>query len=105
MVRFDHEESREFMSSDTRVRDDGTVLDTDRPLETALATTRIRMRTRIKGERQDVCTMTGDVDDAEFGVTRDSFGEPCDEVGPKVARDKPARYKLGERFSSPWIVQ
>ncbi len=70
------------------------------PLETALATTRIRMRNRIKGEYQDVCYVTGYVNDAEFGVTRDPFGEPCDEVGPKLAR-----YKLGERFSSRWIAQ
>ncbi|MFC6775361.1 hypothetical protein [Methylobacterium gregans] len=44
--------------------------------------------------------MTGYVNDAEFGVIRDPFGETCDEVGPKLAR-----YKQGERFSSRWIAQ
>ncbi len=94
------EDRWEFMSSETTVLDYGTALYKDRPLETALATTRIRMRNRIKGEYQDVCYVTGYVNDAEFGVTRDPFGEPCDEVGPKLAR-----YKLGERFSSRWIAQ
>ncbi|MCF4128048.1 hypothetical protein [Methylobacterium sp. SyP6R] len=93
------EDRWEFMSSETTVLDYGTALYKDRPLETALATTRIRMRNRIKGEYQDVCYVTGYVNDAEFGVTRDPFGEPCDEVGPKLAR-----YKLGERFSSRWIA-
>ncbi|KQO99312.1 hypothetical protein ASF33_06655 [Methylobacterium sp. Leaf92] len=90
----------EFMSSETQALDYGTALYKDRPLETALAMTRIRMRNRIKGEYQDVCYVTGYVNDAEFGVVRDPFGEVCDEVGPKLAR-----YKQGERFSSRWIVQ
>ncbi|WP_156467599.1 peptidoglycan-binding protein [Methylobacterium sp. Leaf102] len=90
----------EFMSSETRILDYGTALYKDRPLETALATTRIKMRNRIKGEYQDVCYVTGYVNDAEFGLMRDPFGESCDEVGPKLAR-----YKQGERFSSRWIVQ
>ncbi len=94
------EDRWEFMSSETTVLDYGTALYKERPLETALATTRIRMRNRIKGEYQDVCYITGYVNDAEFGITRDPFGEPCDEVGPKLAR-----YKLGERFSSRWIAQ
>ena len=64
------------------------------------ATTRIKMRNRIKGEYQDVCYVTGYVNDAEFGVTRDHFGETCDDVGPKLAR-----FKQVERFSSRWIVQ
>lgn len=58
------------------------------------------MRNRIKGEYQDVCYVTGYVNDAEFGVTRDHFGETCDDVGPKLAR-----FKQVERFSSRWIVQ
>ncbi|GMA74808.1 hypothetical protein GCM10025880_12250 [Methylorubrum aminovorans] len=89
----------EFMSIETQVLDYGTALYKDRPLETALATTRIRMRNRIKGEYQDVCYVTGYVNDAEFSVTRDPFGETCDEVGPKLAR-----YKQGERFTSRWIA-
>lgn len=89
----------EFMSIETQVLDYGTALYKDRPLETALATTRIKMRNRIKGEYQDVCYVTGYVNDAEFGVTRDHFGEICDEVGPKLAR-----YKQGERFTSRWIA-
>ncbi|GLS56441.1 hypothetical protein GCM10007886_46260 [Methylobacterium gregans] len=44
--------------------------------------------------------MTGYVNDVEFGVTRDQFGEPCDEAGPTLER-----YKQGERFPSRWIVQ
>lgn len=90
----------EFMSAETQILDYGTALYKERPLETALATTRIKMRNRIKGEYQDVCYVTGYVNDAEFGVIRDAFGETCDEVGPKLAR-----YKQGERFSSRWIVQ
>lgn len=89
----------EFMSLETQVLDYGTALYKDRPLETALATTRIKMRNRIKGEYQDVCYVTGFVNDAEFGVIRDPFGEPCDDVGGKLAR-----YKLGEHFTSRWIV-
>lgn len=89
----------EFMSVETHVLDYGTALYKDRPLETALATTRIKMRNRIKGEYQDVCYVTGFVNDAEFGVVRDTFGEPCDDVGSKLAR-----YKQGERFTSRWIV-
>jgi len=89
----------EFMSIETQVLDYGTALYKDRPLETALATTRIKMRNRIKGEYQDVCYVTGFINDAEFSVIRDPFGEPCDDVGGKLAR-----YKLGEHFTSRWIV-
>lgn len=89
----------ELMAVETQVLDYGTALYKDRPLETALATTRIKMRNRIKGEYQDVCYVTGFINDAEFGVVRDPFGEPCDDVGGKLAR-----YKLGEHFTSRWIV-
>ncbi|CAA2156781.1 hypothetical protein MBRA_02215 [Methylobacterium brachiatum] len=89
----------EFMSAETHVLDYGTAVYKDRPLETALATTRIKMRNRIKGEYQDVCYVTGFVNDAEFSVTREPFGEICDEAGPKLAR-----YKQGARFTSRWIV-
>ncbi|MFK5595877.1 hypothetical protein ACFZ8E_02550 [Methylobacterium sp. HMF5984] len=90
----------EFMSIETRILDYGTSLYKNRPLETALVTTRVRMRNRIKGEYQDVCYVTGYVNDAEFSVTRDPFGEVCDDVGPKLAR-----YKQNEHFTSRWIVQ
>lgn len=89
----------EFMSLETHVLDYGTALYKNRPLETALATTRIKMRNRIKGEYQDVCYVTGFINDAEFNVTRDAFGELCDEAGPKLAR-----YKQNENFTSRWIV-
>ena len=93
------DERWEFMSVETHILDYGTALYKDRPLETAFVTTRIKMRNRIKGEYQDVCYVTGFVNDAEFGVVRDPFGASCDEAGPNLAR-----YKLGERFSSRWIV-
>ncbi len=32
-------------------------------------------------------------------MTREPFGEICDEAGPKLAR-----YKQGARFTSRWIV-
>lgn len=89
----------EFMSLETHVLDYGTALYKDRPLETALATTRIKMRNRIKGEYQDVCYVTGYINDAEFSVTRDAFGELCEDAGPKLAR-----YKQNENFTSRWIV-
>ncbi|MCJ2095121.1 hypothetical protein MKK67_21830 [Methylobacterium sp. J-072] len=89
----------EFMSLETHVLDYGTALYKNRPLETALVTTRIKMRNRIKGEYQDVCYVTGYINDAEFNVTRDAFGELCDEVGTKLAR-----YKQNEYFTSRWIV-
>ena len=57
------------------------------------------MRNRIKGEYQDVCYVTGYINDAEFNVMRDAFGELCDEVGPKLVR-----YKQNEYFTSRWIV-
>lgn len=94
------EDRWEFMSIETRILDYGTAQYKNRPLETALVTTRVRMRNRIKGEYQDVCYVTGYVNDAEFGVTREPFGELCDEVGPKIAR-----YKQGEHFTSRWVVQ
>jgi len=89
----------EFMSIETQILDYGTALYKGRPIETALATSRIRMRNRIKGEYQDVCYVTGHINDAEFGVWRGPFGEQCDEVGPKLAR-----YKQDERFTSRWIA-
>ena len=89
----------EFMSVETHILDYGTALYKDRPLETALTTTQIKMRNRIKGEYQDVCYVTGFVNDAEFSVVRDPFGETCEEAGSKLVR-----YKQGERFSSRWIV-
>lgn len=94
------EDRWEFMSIETRVLDYGTAQYKNRPLETAFVTTRIKMRNRIKGEYQDVCYVTGYVNDAEFSVTRDPFGELCDDVGPKIAR-----YKQNEQFTSRWIVQ
>lgn len=84
---------------ETHVLDYGTALYKNRPLETALATTRIKMRNRIKGEYQDVCYVTGYINDAEFNVTRDAFGELCEDAGPKLAR-----YKQNENFTSRWIV-
>lgn len=93
------DERWEFMSVETHILDYGTALYKDRPLETALTTNRIKMRNRIKGEYQDVCYVTGFVNDAEFSVVRDPFGETCDEAGPNLVR-----YKQGEHFTSRWIV-
>ncbi|TXN73033.1 hypothetical protein FV230_02735 [Methylobacterium sp. WL6] len=93
------EDRWEFMSIETRILDYGTALYKNRPLETALVSTWVKMRNRIKGEYQDVCYVTGYINDAEFGVTRDAFGELCEEVGPKIAR-----YKQGSHFTSRWTV-
>lgn len=60
---------------------------------------RVEMRNRIRGEHQDVRDRTGDVNDAGFGVMRDSFGETCGAVGPKLAPREP-----GWRFASRWIA-
>ncbi|WP_187276037.1 peptidoglycan-binding protein [Methylobacterium sp. WL116] len=87
----------EYMSAQTTILDYGTAMYKERSLETALATSIIKMRNRIRGEYRDVCVVTGYVNDAEFGVVRDMIGEPCDGSGPKLAQ-----YKQGERFVSRW---
>ena len=93
------EDRWEFMSSETTISDYGTAIYKDRALEAALATSRIRMRNRILGEYQDLCFVTGYVDDAEFNVKRDAIGIQCDGGDAKLAQ-----YKQGERFTSKWIA-
>lgn len=89
----------EYMSAQTTILDYGTVMYKERSLETALATSIIKMRNRLRGEYRDVCVVTGFVNDAEFGVVRDMIGEPCDGSGPKLVQ-----YKQGERFVSRWVA-
>ena len=89
----------EYMSAQTTILDYGTAMYKERSLETALATSIIKMRNRLRGEYRDVCVVTGYVNDAEFGVVRDMIGELCDGSGPKLAQ-----YKQGERFVSRWLA-
>ncbi|MDP4022019.1 hypothetical protein Q8W71_05245 [Methylobacterium sp. NEAU 140] len=89
----------EFMSAQTTILDYGTAMYKERSLETALATSTIKMRNRLRGEYRDVCFITGYVSDTEFGMVRDMIGEPCDGSGPKLVQ-----YKQGERFVSRWIA-
>lgn len=89
----------EYMSAQTTILDYGTAMYKERSLETALATSIIKMRNRLRGEYRDVCFVTGYVNDAEFGMVRDMIGEPCDGSGPKLTQ-----YKQGERFVSRWVA-
>ncbi len=91
------EDRWEFMSAQTTILDYGTAMYKERSLETALATSIIKMRNRFRGEYRDVCVVTGYVNDAEFGMVREAVGLPCDGSGPQLAQ-----YKQGERFVSRW---
>ncbi len=69
------------------------------PLETALVTTRIKMRNRVKGEYQDVCYVTGYINDAEFSGHTRRIRRALRGIWTKTRS-----IQANEHFTSRWIV-
>jgi hypothetical protein len=89
----------EFMSVETSTLDYGTAEYKGRPLETAFANSRIRLRNRVVGEYKELCFTTGFISDTEFSMEREHIGVPCVD-----AEDALGPYKQAQRFTSRWIV-
>ena len=89
----------ELLSIDSALSDYGIVEWKGRVLEAGFAEARLRMQNRDRGEYQDNCYVFGYVLDKEFDRARDAVVVKCNE---QAAIE---RYKLGQRFSSRWIVE
>jgi hypothetical protein len=94
------EDRWEFMEVRTTTLDYGTAEFKGRPLETAFAESRTRLRNRDLGAYKDLCIVTGYMDDTEFGMKREPIGVPCEDSAQALAS-----YKQGRRFRSRWIVE
>jgi hypothetical protein len=87
----------ELMSSDSALADYGVVEWKGRVLETGFVEIRTHLRNRDFGEYQTNCHVFAYVLDKEFDVAREPVVASCQD-------DAIAKYKLGRRFSSRWIV-
>ncbi|MFT0891243.1 hypothetical protein [Pseudochelatococcus sp. G4_1912] len=90
----------ELVSVNTVLLDYGTSEYKGRTLETAFATSEIRLRNRILGEYKDSCYITGFVADPEFQMEREPFEVTC-----KDSESALLAYKRGARFISRWNVE
>ena len=88
----------EIMSTDSDVEDYGTSDFKGRPLETAFAQVKIRLRNAILGDYKDACFVFGRIADPEFNMTREPLVAGCgDEDAIKL-------WKSGHKFQSRWTV-
>ena len=88
----------EIMSTDSDVQDYGTSDFKGRPLDTALARVKIRLKNAILGEYKDACFVFGRIVDPEFNMTREPFVAGCDDEGAIKL------WQTGHDFHSRWIV-
>ena len=93
------EDRWEFMEVKTTTLDYGPAEFKGRPLETAFAESRIRLRNPILGAYKDLCFVTGYIDDTEFGMKREPISILCEDSARALAS-----YKQSQRFKSRWIV-
>ena len=71
----------EIMTTDSDVQDYGTSDFKGRPLDTALARVKIRLKNAILGEYKDACFVFGRIADPEFNMTREPVVAACDDEG------------------------
>ena len=88
----------EIMSTDSDVQDYGTSDFKGRPLDTAFARVKIRLKNAILGEYKDACFVFGRIVDPEFNMTREPFVAGCDDEGAIKL------WQTGHDFHSRWIV-
>jgi hypothetical protein len=88
----------EIMTTDSDVEDYGTSDFKGRPLDTALARVKIRLKNAILGEYKDACFVFGRIADPEFNMTREPFVAACDDEGAIKL------WQTGHGFQSRWIV-
>jgi hypothetical protein len=88
----------EIMTTDSDVQDYGTSDFKGRPLDTALARVKIRLKNAILGEYKDACFVFGRIADPEFNMTREPVVATCDDEGAIKL------WQTGHGFQSRWIV-
>ena len=88
----------EILTTNSDVQDYGTSDFKGRPLDSALARVKIRLKNAILGEYKDACFVFGRIADPEFNMTREPFVAACDDAG--VLK----RWQTGHGFQSRWIV-
>ena len=88
----------EIMTTNSDVQDYGTSDFKGRPLDTALARVKIRLKNAILGEYRDACFVFGRIADPEFNMTREPFVAVCDDEGAIKL------WQTGHGFQSRWIV-
>jgi hypothetical protein len=89
----------ELQSFNSQVEDYGKGQWKDRSLETSFVEVTARMRNRILGEYKDLCFVFGRMNDAEFGMLRDSVAAPCDDARQIET------WKRAHSFTSLWKTQ
>jgi hypothetical protein len=87
----------ELMSSDSALADYGVVEWKGRVLATGFVEIRTHLRNRSLGEYQHNCHVFGYILDNEFDVAREPIVASCQD-------DAIAKYKMGRKFASRWIV-
>ena len=87
----------EIMTTDSDVQDYGTSDFKGRPLDTALARVKIRLKNAILGEYKD-CFVFGLIADPEFNMTREPVVAACDDEGAIKL------WQTGHGFQTRWIV-
>ena len=88
----------EIMTTDSDVADYGTSDFKGRPLDTAFARVKIRLKNPILGEYKDPCFVFGRIVDPEFNMTREPVVAACDEEGAIKL------WQIGHGFQSRRIV-
>ena len=88
----------EIMTTNSDVQDYGTSDFKGRPLDTAFARVKIRLKNAILGEYKDACFVFGRIADPEFNMTREPFVAACDDEGAIKL------WQTGHGFQSRWIV-
>ena len=99
----------EIMTTDSDVADYGTSDFKGRPLDTAFARVKIRLKNAILGEYRDACFVFGRIVDPGFNMTREPFvAGPFVSTPPSVPRcggeDTERLWQTGHGFQSRWIV-
>ena len=95
--RFD--EGWETFNVKSDVLDFGTVKWQNRTLDAVLVKTIVQQKNRVLGKYEDTCFVFGLVDDVEFQMNREQFGEPCDNT--RFVNS----WMLGKDFHSGWNVE
>jgi hypothetical protein len=79
------------------IQDFGTIQWNGRPLDAIIVEIKVTQRNRILGKNDQVCFVFGLVNDAEFSMSRDPFGLPCDSSERSIAE-----WKARRQFKSGW---
>jgi hypothetical protein len=95
-LKTDHSQ---VISVNSEVYDYGVSDFKGRSLDTAFVRVSLRTKNAIRGEYRDACYIFGQINDAEFNVTREPVMAPCDDLAAIN------RWQIGHQFQSRWIVR